>query len=303
MGGSPVFQHPDTPIFQYSIVPLFHPSTTGWLSTIESRRPFPYSRRVAFLLSLLRGALLLLAGAVLSGCLPTAQSPSEEEREPHFVAGKRHVSQLDYRGAIECFEKALEVNPQSSSAHFELGCLYEQKEGDPAAAIYHYDHYLRLRPQAENADLIRAQVMACKQELARTVSLGPISEKQQHELDKLGEENRQLTEQNKRLLEDVEKWKAYAARLPGLTNAVTPPPVSQANPTPPPTVARAQAATDNSSRVLLASAATGRTHTVKAGETPTMIARKYGVKLEALLAANPRLDARHLQVGQTLNIP
>jgi LysM repeat protein len=46
-----------------------------------------------------------------------------------------------------------------------------------------------------------------------------------------------------------------------------------------------------------------RTHTVKAGETPTVIARKYGVKVDALMAANPRLEPRHLKVGQTLNIP
>jgi LysM repeat protein len=46
-----------------------------------------------------------------------------------------------------------------------------------------------------------------------------------------------------------------------------------------------------------------RTHIVKAGETPILIARKYGVKKEALMAANPRLDARHLQVGQALAIP
>ena len=39
------------------------------------------------------------------------------------------------------------------------------------------------------------------------------------------------------------------------------------------------------------------------GETPTAIARKYGVKVSALMAANPRLDERRLQPGQTLNIP
>ena len=34
-----------------------------------------------------------------------------------------------------------------------------------------------------------------------------------------------------------------------------------------------------------------------------MIARKYGVKVEALMAANPGLDPRRLRVGQTLTIP
>jgi LysM repeat protein len=42
---------------------------------------------------------------------------------------------------------------------------------------------------------------------------------------------------------------------------------------------------------------------VKTGETPSLIARKYGVKLEALMAANPNLDPHRLRVGQTLKIP
>jgi len=39
------------------------------------------------------------------------------------------------------------------------------------------------------------------------------------------------------------------------------------------------------------------------GETPSVIARRYGVKLTALMAANPRVDARRLQVGQALTVP
>jgi LysM repeat protein len=34
-----------------------------------------------------------------------------------------------------------------------------------------------------------------------------------------------------------------------------------------------------------------------------VIARKYGVKVDALMAANPKLDPRRLQVGQALIIP
>jgi LysM repeat protein len=42
---------------------------------------------------------------------------------------------------------------------------------------------------------------------------------------------------------------------------------------------------------------------VKGGETPAAIARRYNVKVEALMALNPRVDARRLQVGQALHIP
>src|SRR5579859_7518021 len=168
--------------------------------------------------SLLRSTFVLLIGIALAGCFPTALSQSDEEREPHFLAGKSRVSSLDYRGAIESFEKALEANPQSSAAHFELACLFDEKEVDPAAAIYHYEHYLKLRPSAENAEVVKQRILTCKQELARTVVLGPVTEKVQKEMDQVAQENKRLTEDNKRLRDDLDKWIAYASQLQRLTN-------------------------------------------------------------------------------------
>lgn len=45
------------------------------------------------------------------------------------------------------------------------------------------------------------------------------------------------------------------------------------------------------------------TYTVAAGDNPSAIARKFGVKLDALLAENPGLDSRSLRVGQKIRIP
>jgi len=44
-------------------------------------------------------------------------------------------------------------------------------------------------------------------------------------------------------------------------------------------------------------------HQVRSGENLTMIARTYGVSLNDLLAANPSISPRRLQVGQWLEIP
>ncbi|WPJ94890.1 LysM peptidoglycan-binding domain-containing protein [Coraliomargarita algicola] len=46
----------------------------------------------------------------------------------------------------------------------------------------------------------------------------------------------------------------------------------------------------------------GRTHTVKAGEYPATIARKYGMTSGELLALNGITDPRKLQVGQVLKV-
>ena len=251
--------------------------------------------------------LLRVAGAVslmaaLGGCLPSSHSQLEEEKESHYQAGKSCVTSLDYRGAIQEFEKALEVNPRSASAHFQLGWLYEEREPDPAAAIYHYQKYLELRPHADDTEVIRQHISNCKQDLAKTVLPLPVSPGMQHEFE-------QLAEENKRLTAELEKWRAYGARMQIASNppstqtlastrtaaALAPSASASANPSPPP------AATDT--QAVAASATAARTYVVKAGDSLYSIARKAGIKLTALTEANPGLDPHRLRVGQSLNLP
>src|SRR5215510_3682018 len=133
---------------------------------------------------LFRGLLAILLCAGMSGCLDTARSQMEEEKESHYIAGKSCLNSMDYRGAIEEFEKALKINPDSASAHFQLGCLFEEKEPDPAAAIYHYQQFLKLRPHTDNAEWIQQRIANCKQDLAKTVLL-PMTPGAQHQLEQL----------------------------------------------------------------------------------------------------------------------
>lgn len=266
-------------------------------------------KRMKFRSRLTCCALLLMA-AVLAGCGPGSQSQLDEEKEPHFLAGKSRVNSLDYQGAIESFEKALTANPYSASAHFELACLFENREPDPAAAIYHYQKYLALKPKAENAEIVRQHIMSCKQDLARTVSLGPISEKQQHDLERLLEENKRLTDENRRLGQELAEVKTLPAGRPVVQTNSSPSP----GPAPAADAGKTALAHDLSrgnrprseggaTQSQAGTMSAARTHTVKPGETPTMIARRYGIRLEALLAANPKLEPRRLKVGQTLAIP
>jgi tetratricopeptide (TPR) repeat protein len=284
-------------------------------------------RRMTFLVRVLRCAPAGLLGCLLAGCLPPAQSPMDEEKEPHFLAGKNHLNTMDYPAAIDSFEKALTFNPNSAAAHFQLGWLFDQRVPDPAAAIYHYDQYLKLRPHSENADLVRQHILACKQELARTVSLGPVTEKQQRDLEKLAEDNKRLTEENRRLTEEIGKWRAYAAAVsPTPTNPLPARVDRQRGPAPPPprgpggsrepgpnSQGPDQRASGTAGRQAGAGyygpvsrggpTPAGRTHVVRAGETMASIARQAGVRLEALCAANPRVSPGRIRAGQTLVLP
>jgi len=249
-------------------------------------------------------AALLAAG--LTGCLPPGSDPREEQKEPHYLAGKARVNSLDFHGAVESFEKALEVNPRSASAHFELGWLFNEKEPDAAAAIYHYEKYLKLRPNADNAELVRQRINACKQDLAKAVMPLPVTPGLQRDLE-------QLAEENKRLKEELAKWQAYNASRPRVGTNPSTPVLVMTRPGPA-DGGGAQLPGGGLSGIVPSSDRGGgatapppaprlRTHTVRSGDNPSTLARQYGVKLEALLAANPKLDPKKLKVGQTVNIP
>lgn len=252
------------------------------------------------------GALALLLCALAAGCFPSGQSQFEEEKEPHFIAGKSALNSMDYKGAIEEFEKAVEVNPHSAAAHFQLGWLYEEKEPDPAAAIYHYQKFLKLRPGADNAEVIRQHIMNCKQDLAKAVLPLPITPAMQKQIDQLADENKNLRDQ-------LEKWRAYcnglqsqlAAERQGSSAAQSAAAVSNRLVSSPATQSVSRVSEPQTSPISQppASKVAARSHTVRSGETCASIARKYGVRLEALLAANPSVQPRRLRVGQALNIP
>jgi len=241
------------------------------------------------------GALLalLLAG---NGCVPGDSSPLDEEKEPHFVLGKSRVNAMDYSGALEAFNEAIEANPRSAAAHFQLACLFDTKESDPAAAIYHYQEFLRLNPKADNAEVIRQRIYSCKQQLAADVLPLPSAPAAQKQLEDLAEKNRRLQDEN-------DKWRAYYAAqqaapknsppnnpAPAPAGSLTPDDISTA-PTKSPAVPSA------------AKPAQPRTHVIAAGETLAAIARKQSVSLAALQAANPGINPKKLRVGQIVNLP
>ena len=233
-------------------------------------------------------------GLALCGCMPSSQGPADEQKEPYFLTGKAREGTLDFKGAIEAFEKALEANPQNASAHFELGLRYE-KEADYSAAIYHFERYLKLRPDSNRSQTVKDLISQDKMELSKTTIYAPMTEALRREFDKLAEESRVLRADN-------EKLRATLAGLSGRSPAPDAPPPGRSLPPgqpgtlgvrpdliPPPP--------DNATHPVM------RSYSVKAGDTPSSIARKYGVKLETLLAMNPTLDPKRMKVGQPVKIP
>jgi tetratricopeptide (TPR) repeat protein len=231
-------------------------------------------------------AVLALALGFCTGC--PAPGATDDQKNPYFISGREKVRHADYAGAIQAFNKAVEVNPRSSPAHYALGCLYEERGADPAAAIFHYERYLKLSPAAENAPMIRERINTCKLELAKSsfLTLGgqPVQREKEikAEIDRLLAENTQLRHQLSTL--------GHVVRPPTATN-------------PPGPVKIVPPAATNRVATPAPPAAAARTHKIASGDTPANLARKYGVKVESLMAANPGLDPKKLKIGQSLNIP
>ena len=246
----------------------------------------------------------LLLGTGLIGCVPGDNTRVDEETEPHFLNGKKLAGQMDYDGAVDAYERALEVNPRSAAAHFELAWLYEGKENDPAAAIYHYERFLKLAPGSGKAEVARAHINNCKLALAETTSaIAPLSASAQRDLERLVEENKELRSK-------LARWQVYYQSHPGSSSNNTPadavtPSVSPALPADGNNPARkgVTLTAAGSSPGAAAMSVSARTHKVQAGDTLAAIARKYGVSLDALEAANPQVRPTRLRVGVLLNLP
>jgi LysM repeat protein len=252
---------------------------------------------------------LLACCLVWSGCWPSGQAPLDEQKEANFLAGRARTQDRDFDGAIEAFEKALEVNPHSASAHFELAVIYDEKKADYAAALFHYEKARRLRPNAYPSDIAKDRLEVCKRELAKTVTQTPTMEYMQRELDRLMLENQKLRQA---LLEWQNYYHGRSSVMP-TSNVASPagPLAGQPTSNPVPVRLEVSSPSPNSSAgrnpqpspIGLAPATAPRTHKVASGDTPAKIAARYGIKVSALRAANPSMDDRRLRVGQTLAVP
>jgi LysM repeat protein len=262
-------------------------------------------------------AVFILVAAGVCGCFPGNENHQDEERDPHFQRGRDLVNCQEYKAAAEEFEKALESNPRSAAAHYELGCLCDNNIKDYAAAIYHYERLLALLPDYPRAALVRERIRGCKLELAGTEFPLPNSQNLQREVFALTEENRLLKQQldearnHPGATASASPLPAPAPAQPLRLAANNPIPVTVPNPnlnpsTSTPTSAHsAEAATPQSAirNPQSGNASHPRTYVVQPRDSIYSVAARYGLKAGDVLAANPSVSPTHLRIGQNLNLP
>jgi tetratricopeptide (TPR) repeat protein len=244
--------------------------------------------------------LLCLGGA---GCLPTERVSGGEEDDPDFQAGLSHKRAGRPERAVEAFERALQTNPRSVAAHFELGLLYYQGVTNYVAALYHLDRVQRLNPQFRYIQSVDQMVRGCKQEFIRDVPMGTITwqmEKDMQRLQRMEKENAELRQRVEQLRLELAARQASGqasgemARLDrgAASGSSTITPLRQVTHVPLP----------GGSSSLRAGGG-GRAYTVRKGDTLYSIARENGLQPNTLIAANPGIDPARIVPGQVLRLP
>jgi tetratricopeptide (TPR) repeat protein len=279
--------------------------------------------------------LVILATALWGGCSPDDFLVADEDRERNFQRARDAERLGDFEAASEYYERALEKNSRAPTVHLGYASLCEGQLRRYADAVYHYQRYLRLRPEDPKAEDIRRRITNCTERLATSVPLVVRSETIARDLAAVRTENLGLRAQVTNLFifsiqasNEVRRLSVALAQSQAQLQAY-----AQA-------LAQAQAAAGSgqtaggvggvlgaggglsgssgftgggvargsgsrsASAVRPGESATGvRTHRVRSGETMDRIARQYGVTLSALQRANPRIDARYMRSGMDLKIP
>jgi len=182
-------------------------------------------------------AIVLVYG--LTACGGVARRDQREEQDPVLKRAQAHKRTHDIDGAIELFHKSLERKPGLARAHLELGLIYDSEKEDYIRAIYHYQRYLELRPDAQKRPIIEDLISRARLSFATTLPNPPsgaieeISELKrentmlQYRIVELQEEKRQGEET---LVKPVQKKAAVSKPAPRKPVAMTAPKPAPAQP-------------------------------------------------------------------------
>ncbi len=69
--------------------------------------------------------------------------------------------------AYELYRDVVIMHPTNALAHLQLGIVLQDSLRDPSAAIYHFDTYLRLRPDSEKGEMVADRLKQAKDQMGR----------------------------------------------------------------------------------------------------------------------------------------
>jgi LysM repeat protein len=278
----------------------------------------------------LAATAIAAAALLFGGCDLWTRSGVDERHEPNFIAASNYVLQGDVDEAVRAFYRALEANPNNATAHQELGLLFQDKKHEYVMSVYHLRRCQMIRAQRHENDPAGPRRAQLATAIEYSSSLGQrraadeaeVLKRRNAELEaQIGQLTRQLNIANQaaqRAAQNPAPVESGPIVLPpqtnpapATTNGERPPVPGAVVPENPPghAVSAGRGAAGATGRGSKSEAnhpsakAAPRTHSVKPGETPAIIARKYGLTTKQLMDANPGLDPRRLHKYQVINLP
>lgn len=208
----------------------------------------------------------------------TGCGQGDPARHPMMLKGDQYRKEGNFELAEKFYLKFVEQRPDSALGHRMLATLYDESLADPAAALYHYNRFLRLDPQSPDREMIEGYRKLARAKLLRALTREELPTPPDDEPAMLHKENKVLRDRLDSLKRLLLNQQRTIAQLKSATAA--PPPVPQLP--------------------------GERSYTVQSGDTPGKIAQKfYGSanKYRIIMEANGLGSSTGLRVGQVLKIP
>jgi tetratricopeptide (TPR) repeat protein len=285
--------------------------------------------------------LLLLGGLLLAlvGCGDGERvSSAAELDDPSYREGQSLLKTGRKQEALNSFLKVIDRRGDDApESHLEAGLLYLQDISDPLSAIYHFKKYLALRPNSQQAPLVKQRIDAAMRDFARTLPAQSMENQPQRvdlvaALDRLKQENEMLKQELADLkagrsatIETVTTDNPPAAGLASPAKAfnfapetiptvrtrpapAVPPKAVPTPQTPANTVRKTPVTPQKQTAPPATPPVAGRRHTVLQGETLSKIAQQYygnRAKWRDIFNANRDVmkSESDLKVGMSLKIP
>lgn len=78
-------------------------------------------------------------------------------------AGNQFLAAKKYADAIDCYFQALELCPEFSETHYNLGVAFLKGYNATRLALHHFEHYLALEPGAADRESVQALAAALRE--------------------------------------------------------------------------------------------------------------------------------------------
>lgn len=83
----------------------------------------------------------------------------DDEGEIHYNMGNVFFHKGMYQRALDEYRMAVKLMPEHPNAHFNLAYVSSEFVLDQKTALHHYKQYLRLNPEADDADLVKEKIL------------------------------------------------------------------------------------------------------------------------------------------------